>query len=416
LGKATRNKIEDNLTVLPRGEDERPIDLPPEKPKALPSLPQKRQPVGDPRVKPLPDNRVPKVRRASPQDRVNSDVLEDERQYQELAKEVQRYHTIPGTSSKITKQVKQRVEQNASIIKRQEENYRRVNDNVNQATARIDSLEADVAKLEEAYRTGQNIEEAKKTYLEAIARVEGNLDNASGVLSRVDELDNAIARTSRVRASAEQSIVNNPNRQRRQEALDAKLKAARANTTDLEEDLANINRNSILIVLKNEIDQLDRLSAILREDPSNIRGNIQNSKARLEELKNRVNQASQERASLKRQYKERFSILQQEINDVESQISEVRTRLNFADDKIQRYRVETARLRRDTKADPKDVARAERELKKWESTKNTASRELRSLDKRLTALKKQRKDNKDNRGFSRGGKLAMFVSNMRKRL
>jgi SPP1 gp7 family putative phage head morphogenesis protein len=418
LDRTTISKISNSLEFLPEGEEIQPLDLAPKQ--ELKPLPAKNRPIRQrreilPPQEPLPDVRPPKTiaRRLSPEERVNAAALEDERQYRELANEVRAYHTIPGTSRKITKQVKQRIEQNASVVARQQEAYRTADSAVSNAINRIDSIENDVAKLEEAYRTGQNIEEAKKAYLEAIARTEGELDAAGRVLSNANELDTAIERTSRVRTAAEQSIADNVNRKARQEALDAKLKAARVDTTDLEADL---QRDRTLESIDNQITQLDRLSAVIREDPNNIRGNIQNSKARLEELKNRVNQASEQRASLKQQYQQRFSVLQQEINDVEAQISEVKTQLNFAEKKVQRYRVETARLRRDTSADPSAIAKAERELNRWETTKDSTSRELRSLNRRLTNLKKQRKTNKDTRGYSSGGKLAMFVSNMRRGL
>lgn len=424
LDNTTISKISNNLEFLPEGEEIQPVNLEPRQEssskKGEPvALPQKRkrvkeepaeQPQQQRRQSPLPDNRPSRVpvKRTSPQERVNADALEDERQYTELADEVKRYHTIPGVRGKVAGQVKQRIEQNASVIRRQQQNYVNANSAVTNAINRIDSLENDVAELEKAYRTGRNIEEAKATYLEAIARTEGELDAAGRILSNADELDVARQRTDRVRSAAEQSINNNAARKARQEALDAKLKAARVNTDDLEADLRS---DRTIQSIDNQITQLDRLSATIREDPNNIRGNIQNSKARLEELKNRVNQASQERASLKQQYQEKFSLLQQEINDVQSRISVTQTRLNFAEDKVQRYRLETARVRRD--GEPKAIAKAERELSQWENAKNSASRELKALNKQLTNLKKQRKTNKDTRGFSRGGKLAMFVSNLR---
>lgn len=433
LGKSAIKKINDNVTFLPNGEEEKPLIIPLKINPSTP-LPQKQTRMGDPRTPqvepermaaPLPQKKVLpgstriKGRRVSPEERVNAAKLEDERQYRELAKEVEAYHLIPGTKGKITKQVKQRIEQNASAIRRQEQAYIAANNSVTNAVNRIDNIENDVAKLEEAYRTGRNIEEAKAAYLQAIARTEGELDATTRALANANELDVAISRTDSVRSAAEQSINSNVGRQARQKALDAKLKAARVDTTDLENDLQS---DRTLQAIDNQIAQLERLSASIQQDPSNIRGNIQNSKARLEELRNRVNQVSNQRASLKREYKEKFSLVQQEINGVEAQIADVQTKLNFANRERERstnrlagieIRIKSNDASPNAEALKNEKATLVRKINELNAQTRSLSRELRELKSQLSTLKKRRKSNKDNRGFSRGGKLAMFVSNMR---
>ena len=431
--KALTKKIADNVVFLRNGEEEKPLIVPPKINPSTP-LPKKRTRMGDPRTPqvepqrmaaplpkertrmgdprtPLPDTR-PRLpaKRTSPQDKVNAARLEDERQYTALAKEVEAYHLLPGTKGKITRQVKQRIEQNASMLRRQDEAYRTANSTVTNAINRIDNIENDVAKLEEAYRVGKNIEEAKAAFLKAIARTEGELDATARTLANASELDAAISRTTRVRGAAEQSINSNVGRQAWQKTLDDKLKTAKVDTTDLENDLRS---DRTLQAIDDQIAQLETLSATIQQDPNNIRANIQNSKERLEGLKNRVNQASEQR----REDKERFSLLKQEIKFIETKIPYEEAKINVIK-KEKRNAVKRLAATRglNTPASRKEAAALERDISRLDAQASSLSRELDDLKIQLSRLQEQRRTTKDNRGFSKGGKLAMFVSNMRNRI
>jgi SPP1 gp7 family putative phage head morphogenesis protein len=435
LGKSVIKKINDNVTFLPSGEEEKPLIIPPKINPSKP-LPQKQTRMGDPRtpqvepermVAPSPQKKVLpgstriKGRRVSPEERVNAAKLEDERQYRELAKEVEAYHLIPGTKGKIRGQVKRRISENTAIARQQENAYVAANSSANRATRVIDSLEEDVKALEDAYRSGntEKIGDAKEAYLNQIKRVESRLDEITVPSS--DDIDAAIEQTKVARSAAERSIASNAQRNTRRKAIEARMKASRADTSELENEL---QRNYTLERIDDQIDSLDRLSASLQNDPNNVRATIQRNKARLQELKERVANASAlETPTVKPQPQpSRFTLLQQEINDIERQIPFAESKLNVTNREKEKNvnRLAGIEIRiRSNDAGPnaevlkKEKAKLEREISRLTAQARSLSSELRGLKSQLSTLKKRRKSNKDNRGFSRGGKLAMFVSNLR---